>query len=382
MRLIHRKSEIERGMNIVNNPRQITNTQAAAILTSTIIGVGVLPLPLFGVNAADTGAPLVTLLGALLGFVGLWLITILGMRFPDKTIIQYSEEILGKWPAVIGNLFIIIFFALLTALGSREFGEVVITSVLKKTPLEVTVIVMLLLATFASRNDVRTFSYMHLFYLPFILAPGLIIVALSLKNATIINILPIIGNNQSGMLKGVLTIAALFQGTFILTLIIPFMRRPQKAMKASLWGMGAGAGFYLLIVVATVAVFGAEEVKKLLWPTLELAKTTSLPANILERLDAVFLAVWVTAVFTTLLSSYYLTVQAITQMFRMRTHKMFCYFILPFITTLAMLPQNILQMYKVIVIVGQIGLFITIGYPCLLLVIAIFRQKRSDIHED
>jgi spore germination protein len=365
-------------MNPVNNPRQITNIQAAAILTSTIIGVGVLPLPLFGVNAADTGAPLVTLLGAMLGFVGLWLIAVLGMRFPNKTIIQYSEEIIGKWSAAIGNLFIIIFFALLTALGSREFGEVFITSVLKKTPLEVIVIVMLLLATTASRNDMRTFSYIHLFYLPFVLAPGLLIVALSLKNADIINLQPIIGNNPSGMLKGVLTIAALFQGSFILTLIIPFMRQPKKAMKASRWGMGVAAGFYLLIVVAAVAVFGAEEIKKLLWPTLELAKTTSLPANILERLDAAFLAVWVTAVFTTLLSSYYLTVQAITQMFRLRTHKMFCYFILPFITTLAMLPQNIIQMYNVIVIVGRIGLCITIIYPSLLLVVAVIRKKRSD----
>jgi spore germination protein len=362
----------------MNNPRQITNIQAAAILTSTIIGVGVLALPRFGVRAADTGAPLVTLLGAVLGFVGLWLITVLGMRFPDKTFIQYSEVIVGRWPAAIGNLLIIIFFALLTALGSREFGEVVITSVLKKTPLEVTVIVMLLLATTATRSDMRTFTYIHLFYLPFILAPGLLIVALSLKNANMINLQPIIGNNPSGMLKGVLTIAALFQGSFILTLIIPAMRRPEKAMKASLWGMGIAAGFYLLIVVAAVSVFGAEEIKKLLWPTLELAKTTSLPANILERLDAAFLAVWVTAVFTTLFSSYYLTVKAMTQMFRLRTHKMFCYFILPFIATLAMLPQNILQLYHIIVIVGRIGLCITIFYPGVLLAVAIIRKKRSD----
>jgi spore germination protein len=369
-------------VNKLNNTREITGVQATAILTSTIIGVGVLPLPLFGVMAADTGAPLVTLSGAMLGFVGLWVITALGMRFPNKTIIGYSEEILGRWPAMIGHLLIIIFFAQLTALGSREFGEVVVTSVLKKTPIEVTVIVMLLLATFASRNDVRTFAYIHLFYLPFILAPGLLIVALSLKNADVINLQPIVGNKRpSEMLKGVLTIAALFQGSFIFSIIIPSMRRPEKAMKFSLWGMAVAAGFYLSIVVAVIAVFGAEEVKELLWPTLELAKTTSLPANILERLDAAFLAVWVTAVFTTLFSSYYLTVQAISRMFRLQAHRMFCYFILPFVTALAMLPQNVIQMYEIIVLVGRAGLCITIVYPCLLLVIAILRKKRGDQRE-
>jgi spore germination protein len=363
---------------MLNNPRQITTVQAAAVLTSTIIGVGVLPLSLFGVRAADTGAPLVTVLGALLGSVGLWIITVLGMRFPNKTIIQYSEDLIGRWPALIGNMLIIIFFALLTALGSREFGEVVLTSVLKKTPLEVTVIVMLLLATIASRNNLRTFSYIHLFYLPFILAPALLIVAFSLKNGDVINLQPIMGNQPGGMTKGILTIAALFQGSFIVTLIVPAMRHPGKAMKASFWGIGIAAGLYVTIVIAAVAVFGAEEIKLMLWPTLELAKTTSLPANILERLDAAFLAVWVTAVFTTLLSSYYLTVQALTQLFRLSSHKMFTLFIFPFITWLAMLPQNIIEMYEYIVIAGKIGLCLTIGYPGLLLMIALFRKKRGD----
>ena len=95
---------------MVKKPRYITNIQATAVLTNTIIGVGVLPLPLFGVKAADTAAPLVTMMGAVLGFVGLWMITKLGMRFPDKTIIQYGEELIGKIPSMLGNICMIIFF--------------------------------------------------------------------------------------------------------------------------------------------------------------------------------------------------------------------------------------------------------------------------------
>lgn len=357
--------------------REITVIQAAAIVISTIIGVGVLPLPLFAVQAADTGAPLVTLIGILLAFVGLSLIILLGMRFQGKSIIQYSEDIIGRWPSLLGSMMIVAFFALLTSLAAREFGAVVVTSVLKKTPLEVTVIVMLLLAAVSTRNDIRTFSYIHLFYLPFILAPGLLIVALSLKNADILNLQPLWGNEPYGMIQGIVTITALFQGSFIMTMVIPYMRRPNQAMRAGIWGICISGGLYLLIVIATLSVFGSEETKLMIWPTLELAKTTSLPANILERLDAAFLAVWVTAVFTTLFSSYYLTVHAISQMFRFRDHKMFSFFILPFVTTVAMLPQNILQLYEIIEIVGRIGLFITIGYPALLLIIAAIRGKRG-----
>lgn len=358
--------------------RQITVIQAAAILISTIIGVGVLPLPLFAVRAADSGAPLVTFLGMMVAFVGLVFITVLGMRFPNKSIIQYSEDILGKWFAWLGSAFIIVFFAVLTSLAAREFGEVVVTSVLKTTPVEVTVIVMLLLAAISTRNDTTTFAYIHHFYFPLLLFPALLIVALSLKNGDVINLQPIWGNEPNGMMKGILTIAALFQGSFIMTLVIPSMRRPERAMVASVFAMLIAGGLYVILVVAAVSVFGAEEVKQLLWPTLELAKATSLPANILERLDAAFLAVWVTAVFTTLLSSYFLTIQAINHLFRLRDHKIFSLFILPFVFVMAMLPQNIVQMYGIIETVGRIGLYLTIGYPGMLLLISIFRKKRGN----
>ncbi|TBL81840.1 GerAB/ArcD/ProY family transporter [Paenibacillus thalictri] len=362
-------------------PRQITVTQAAAILISTIIGVGVLPLPLFAVRAAGSGAPLITLISCFVAFIGLWLIALLGMRFPNQTIIQYSETIIGKWPARLGSAFIICFFAILTSLTAREFGEVVVASVLRRTPLEITVIVMLLLACFSARNNIIEFAYLHYFYLPLLLGPGLLIVVLSLKNADMTNLQPIWGESPQTMLSGIFTVSALFQGSFIFTMVIPAMRQPTKAMKASFWGLLISGGLYILITLAAVSVFGSEETRKLLWPTLELAKTTSLPGNILERLDAAFLAVWVIAVFTTLFSSYYITIHSMSSLFHLRNHKMFSLFLLPIVFILAMLPQNVLQMYDIIEKVGRIGLWITIAYPGVLLVMALIRKKSGGCHE-
>jgi spore germination protein len=361
-------------------PRQITGIQAAAILISTIIGVGILPLPRFAVDAANTGAPLVTLAGIAIASFGLWLITKLGMRFPNKTIIRYSEDILGKWMAGFASLAIVLFLAVLTSLAAREFGEVVVSSVLRRTPLEVTVIVMLVLAALNVRHDITTFAYIHHFYLPVLVGPALVIVSLSLKNSKMLNLLPVLGNtpHMSSIITGTLTIAALFQGTFVYTLVIPAMRRPERAMKASFWGMAIAGGIYFLIVVANVSVFGSQEIRNLLWPSLELARTTSLPANILERLDAPFLIVWVMAVFTTLFSSYYLMIHSTSELFRLRDHKLFSFFVLPFVFMMAMMPQNVLQMYKIIQIVGQIGLVLTVVYPLLLLVVASIRKKRGE----
>lgn len=359
----------------MDNPRQITAIQAATILVSTIIGVGVLPLPLFAARGAGTGAPLLTALSALVAFVGLFVITKLGQRFPEQTIVQYSQELIGKWPARLGAVLIIVFFGELTALASREFGEVVVTSVLRKTPLDVTVIVMLLLAALSTRSSLTTFAYIHQFYVPFVLFPGLLIIVLSLKNANSLYLQPFWGQDYFRVVREVGTIASLFNGAFVMTMIIPAMRNPPRAVKAAVWGMIIVGGFYVLIVTATVAVFGPEETKLLLWPTLELAKVTSLPANVLERLDAAFLAIWVTAVFTTLLSTYYFTIHSLGQLLGLKDHKFLSLVALPFIFTLAMYPQNVLDMYFTISFVGRIGLLLTIAYPILLWVIALIRKK-------
>ncbi|MEK0317007.1 GerAB/ArcD/ProY family transporter [Cohnella sp. 56] len=362
----------------MSKQRPVTVLQATAVLVSTIIGVGVLPLPLFAVQAANAGGPLVTLLAVLFACVGVLLIALLGMRFPKQSIVQYGESLIGAWPARVGSLLVIAFFALLTSLTAREFGEVVVTSVLKNTPVEVTVIVMLLLSALSTRNSVTTFVYIHFFYSPLLIVPVLIIIALSLKNADMLNLEPIWGNEPPRMLNGIVTIAALLQGSFVLTLVIPAMKRPAKAWIAGIWGIMIAGGLYVIIVIAVVGVFGAQETKLLLWPTLELAKATSLPANVLERLDAAFLAVWVTAVFTTLFSSYYLTTQAMTQILRLRDERIFSFFLLPIIYVMAMIPENIVKMYEAVVKMGSVGLFVTMGYPGLLLLISLIRRKKGE----
>jgi spore germination protein len=364
-------------MEQMGDPKEITTLQATTILISTIIGVGVLPLPLFAVRAGETSAPFVTVTGVFLAAIGLFILTYLGMRHPQKTIITYSQDIIGKWLGRIFSVFVIIFFVVLTSLAAREFGAVVVTGVLRETPLEVTVIVMLLLASISCRNNINVFSYIHNFYVPMILAPVLIVVAFSLKNANPLYLRPIfLGNDLRDMAVGMLTISALFQGSFIITMIIPSMKSPKKALIASFWGILISGGLYLLIVIATVAIFGPEEIKQIFWPTLELARTTAVPGNILQRLDIIFLAVWVLAVFTTLFSSYYFTIHSIKELFLLKDHKMLSYFILPFVFFLAMLPQNILHMYEIVQLIGRTGLLITILYPALLLSIDFLRSWR------
>ena len=65
-------------------------------------------------------------------------------------------------------------------------------------------------------------------------------------------------------------------------------------------------------------------------------------------------------------------------MFKVNDHKLFSPFLLPFVFVMAMLPQNVVQMYEMIGRIGFFGVGLLIGYPALLLVIAVARKKRGD----
>jgi len=73
--LFRKTNKLIRDVDTFEPKRQITVIQAAAIIVSSIIGVGVLPLPLFAVQAGESGAPMITLIGALFALAGLFLLT-------------------------------------------------------------------------------------------------------------------------------------------------------------------------------------------------------------------------------------------------------------------------------------------------------------------
>lgn len=365
----------------MKKPKSVTSLQLVMSIGTAIIGVGILAFPRITVEYVATGAPLSTLFGMLMMMCGGVVLAYLGNQYNEATIFEYADRLLGRWLSCLFALAIAAYFLELAALASREFGEVVVTSVLQRTPIAVTVFVMIVLATLAVRCDIAVFVRILTFYMPLVYFPALIIVILSLKSAKLVNLLPLMGlfygQDPRNILMSILVVAALFQNYMIVGMIVPFMYRPNEAMKSTLLGMTVAGTIYMILIYSTLAVFGTEEIRNLLWPTLELAKTAALPEFFIERLDPIFLAVWVTAVFSAIFAAYYLAVQALSHVFHFSDHRPFSFLTLPIIITLAHQPANIVVLYQIIKRVGVTGLTLTLAYPCLLFLVHLFQKGRK-----
>ncbi|KUO96509.1 GerAB/ArcD/ProY family transporter [Ferroacidibacillus organovorans] len=366
-------------------PREATTIQLALSIGTAIIGVGLLAFPRITVNYVMTAAPAATAIAVLIVLgIGL-LVAYLGSQYPQETIFEYGDQLLGKWMGSIFHTLLSVYFLELAALATREFGEVVVTSVLQKTPVEVTVLTMLILAAVASRNHVVVVIRILTYYMPWVYFPVIAIVLLTLKGGNYLNLQPwfhII--HPFGLVKAVLTITALFQNILIAGMFTPYLVHPERAWKGILVGVGGAGTLYLILMLATLGVFGTEEIKHILWPTLDLAKTASLPVFFIERIDPIFVAVWVTAVFTGILSSYYCSIRGMAHVLHINDHRSMSIFIFPVIFVMSLLPKNIADLYTIVEIVGQFGILLTMGYPILLVIVHFvkkaFKKKKVLSH--
>jgi spore germination protein len=366
----------------MNFPKQITTTQVVAIIANTTIGVSVLSLPRVASEDVNTGGFLTTLLGLFIAFFGILFLAFLGARFPKQTIIEYSSEIIGSKLSKVLGLVIVIYFLVIVGLVSREFGEVMKHTLLDETPIAVTISSMIIVIALTCRNSITTFSHIQFYYFPLIVLPILFMVIFSFTKMEVVHLKPFLGNNASlsNFMEGTFTVTSLpfIQiGIFILPIIVPFMQSAKRALLGGVMGIVISSITILLAVATTMAVFGSVEMEKSLWPMLVLTRMIQFPAEMLERLDIVFIVVWIFSAFTTLLSGYLIITFCSAKVFGFENQLPFTFVVAPIVIAVALYPDNIQQLYLIMETFGKTGIVITIVYPILLFVIALLRKKRG-----
>lgn len=365
-----------------------TSWQQTCLITSTLIDVGVLTLPRTATSRLMEAGWMVPLLGSIAAYFSLWMITKLSRRFPGMTIIEYSPLVwaspenprLGKILSLPWIFIYLMFLYVISAISSRIFGEVVVTSVLLNTPLEVIIITMFLLAYFLCLHEVEVVARVNEILFPLILLPVLFIAFASFQKAEWNHLFPLVRVPGKSMLEGALEATYSFSGYEIMMIYFAFAQRTSNKEKAGFFGILITTVVYTLIVVAGITVFGYEELQRVTWPTLELVKTTQVPGLILERLESAFLAVWVAAVFTTIANCYYTFIYGLRQLFGkgivfQRIAALVLFIPLFFI---ALWPQNIVEIFKVSSLIGLGGLFLNLGIPLIYWLVLFLRGKGWD----
>ncbi|GBF35114.1 spore germination protein GerKB [Desulfocucumis palustris] len=356
---------------------KISGRQAAFLIISTILPTSIMLLPgiIYQEAAQDSWMSiiLVTFFGMAAGLV----IAALGMRFPDKTIVQYAGLLTGRVLGKAIGLLYIVFFIYINTFVIRQFGELLVTMFMPETPLLVFLIGLMMASAYSIRCGLEVLARVNEIVLPVVLGLLLLIVLLIIPEMQAQKLTPVLEKGIVPVLRGIYYPALFFAETAVMLMIIPFLNRPRKAGGIILKGIVTVGLFQLLTMLATIMVFGPRTAR-IQFPVLILARQISI-AELIERAEPFVMLIWVLGGFVKVAVFYYCAVLGTAQLLNLKDYKSL---VLPtgvLLTVLSVLLWgDVLELTRQITkLLPPVFIPIEAGLPLLLLVLARLRGNRG-----
>ena len=323
---------------------QITSSQLTLLLLNALTGVGVLVVPARTARFAGSAGWMSSLLSGLCLMFVIWLMVRLCRRNPDLTVVEIASSLLGKPLGLLAACFLFLLWLANTSLTLRTFGEINRDYLLPRTPIEIVIMGTLLASCFLARKGIEPLARLCVLVYPVSITLGIGAALLSLFEADVSNLLPFWGKGVKSIVQGSLNTSFAFCGGGVIMMLLPFLNKPEQAMKAALKAGGAITCLNLLVTVVCLTVFGPTITGNLLWPSMLVVRTIEMPGVFLERVDVFIYAVWLIQVF--LLQSVMLYVLSLTvsRIMKIGEYKIFVWPLVPCVFFLSLFPLNIAQL--------------------------------------
>lgn len=360
---------------MLTNNDKITIPQTVALLITTILATGILALPRNVANAAGSDGWLLVLFAGVISYFSSLIVGALVKRFPGDTFIEYSQKVLGKFPGYILGFILILYFIFVSAMSVRVFSEVMNAFMLINTPRGFIIITMLLSSVYLIRHGIEPIARIGEILLPILIIPIFAMYLTALPRADFSELLPFFDTPVKDLAISTIHTAYNFLGFEILLMVGPYMRSPERVMWTLFFSVGFITLMYLFIVVIVFASIGVEDSRILLWPAMSIIRTIMAPGGVFERLDALALALWTIASFTTINGMYYSGTLAAAHLMGAREFKFFVTIFFPWVYLFSIIPGNPLDTMRWTQISGMAGIVIAVIIPAIILVISIVAKK-------
>lgn len=263
-------------------------------------------------------------MSALLTLVGsevfVLLISLLTTKFPDMTIIEYSQYLLGRWP---GKLFGVIFLWLFlerSVVNIRIYGELLATGFLPNTPLFFLIGAMVFASTICVHQGIEVLGRVTdvLFFIFLSMIIGVILI--SSTEFDIHNLEPALARGWKPIFSGALTPTALISQVWVLGMLTPYTLEPKKVVKTALTSIGLSISILVIVVIITIGVMSPQEGARAVFPLLSLMRSIEF-TEFLERMEVLVIFSWGLGLFTTVSVYLYSGAKGVSQLFNLKDYR-------------------------------------------------------------
>ena len=273
---------------------KIGTTEAVLIILTVIIAHSILSLPRDMIvrtqSATIINIVYITVICTFIAF----LLSRLFKKFGNADIIDVSEFLGGKvFKTIIGCIFIF-YFIVSSSILLRNFCEAIGLVYFPMTPIIFIILLFVIGSCISNRLGFNISLKVNLIILPIALISIVFIFVANFKNFDIQKIFPILGAGfNDTFITGLLNISA-FEGILYLYFIPPYLKEPEKYKMISIVSTIL-TGVYLILCVSIILfIFPSFFTTNEIMPLYSAARYISF-GNFLQRLESIFMMVWILA---------------------------------------------------------------------------------------
>ncbi|MFB1081906.1 GerAB/ArcD/ProY family transporter [Jeotgalibacillus sp. JSM ZJ347] len=352
---------------------EITGWQLFFLIIQTQIGVGVLSLPKDVSVEAGRDAWISLIIAGiavqLVLFVFLWFL----MRAGE---ISYFDIIIQSFGKVAGKLFVcfyIIYFIYILTVSSITFTKILAEWIYMDTPRELLTMLFLLPAAYCAGSKISHVARFSM--IVSVLLPVMILLLIPVYSSPeFIHFFPIGSEGSSAILKGLKASILAYIGFEAFLYFSKYVKsNRQKELKKAAFSTSFVLLFYLFLIVSTQLYFHLEEIVVVPYAVLYILK--SLSFIIVERIDLIFLTIWIVVALTSFINYLFIAAEETKILFKLKDSHWAIAFMITIVFTVSIFideKQSIIQLQSFVTYAAAV---FTIIIPLAALIIYLIFRK-------
>ncbi len=356
---------------------KISSLQMAILLYPSIIATIIISVPSIVAKFAKNDLWISPIFSSVIGFATVYIAYELHKLYPKQTVIQFSEQIIGRFAGKIISIIILFVYLVSTGHIVRGYSEFIVSSFLNNTPISVIIASMVVLCAFAVQGGIEVLGRLAQLFSPLFIGPIVIFVFLLSPDFEVKNILPILGNGIGPTLKGAIVPGGWFSEFFLIIFLLPFLTDVKKGRKYGMLTVLAVMVTLVVVNLTVLFVLGPTTPSKE-FPLMNATRYISL-GEFFENLESMAMAIWIVGAFIKISVFFYVTALGTAQLLNLSDYRVLIWPLTIIFIELAFwsIPSSAEYTSYITLVFPFYAPLVQTIIPLFLLVIAIIRKKKT-----
>jgi spore germination protein KB len=300
---------------------RLSSAQLSILGMLVLIGDMALVYPTTMASGTQQDAWIAGLVGIAFGLIVVKILLITSNIDPEKTLIELSLEVFGKWIGGLVGISYLIFFLLAGSTYLKEIEDFLTTQIYENTPGGVIRGMAIILLAYGLRKGIDTLGRASQIMYPFFVLFLVCLVVLLFPEMDIKRIYPILDTPAPAFWETVLFgVFYPFGEMCVFLMVLPYVKKQKKTERDFLFMITMGAIGLNIILFLSLTVLGPYMSEHQFYSTYILARQINI-GNFLQRLEALVATTWVISSYFKTVLYYYAFILGFAQLFKLNSYK-------------------------------------------------------------